>query len=79
MLTDADRDELLIRIDERVKKLRDDMKEAKSAAGFARCQVHAAQVEDIKSLLTWGKRLIAGGVVGFIVKELWPNIAKLFN
>ena len=79
MLTDQQRDELLIRIDERVEKLRADMQEAKSADGFARCQVHATRVESIQSSLTWGKRLVVGGILTLIVKGVWPYISNYFT
>ena len=51
MLTNDQRDELLIRIDERVAGLRRDMKTAKGETGFARCQVHATQVEGVQNSL----------------------------
>ena len=71
MLTDNDRDELLIRVDERVKKLRDDMKEAKSITGFARCQVHKTEVDGVKNSLKWSRRLIAGGLFTVVVKTVY--------
>ena len=60
MLTDDQRDELLIRIDERVSKLGGDMKQAKSAEGFARCQVHKTQIDAMQTSLTWARRLVVG-------------------
>jgi hypothetical protein len=63
MLTAKQRDELLLRIDERVEKLRGDMKDAKSAEGFARCQVHQREMDNIKNSLKWSKRTVIGGVI----------------
>ena len=73
MLTDDQRDELLIRIDERVEKLRGDMKEAKSADGFARCQVHQSEMDNIKNSLKWSKRTVVGGVLTLIGKFIFDN------
>ena len=79
MLTDYQRDELLIRIDERVDKLRGDMREAKSTEGFARCQVHATQVENIQNSFKWSKRLVVGAILSLIIKGVWPYITNFFT
>ena len=79
MLTNNQRDELLIRIDEQVSKLRDDMKTAKSETGFARCQVHAAQVESIQNSFKWSKRLVVGAILSLIIKGIWPFISNFFT
>lgn len=71
MLTQEQRDEMLIRMDERVGKLREDMKEAKSAAGFARCQVHAEKVDRIQSNTKWFKRTGLLAMVGVAGKYLY--------
>ena len=63
MLTRQERDELLVRIDERVSKLRDDMKTAKSTEGFARCQVHQSEMDNIKNSLKWSRRTVLGGIL----------------
>jgi hypothetical protein len=73
MLTAKQRDELLIRIDERVDKLRADMKDAKSAEGFARCQVHSTEMNAIKNSLKWSKRAVIGGVLTLIGKFIFDN------
>ena len=79
MLTAKQRDELLVRIDERVNELRDDMKTAKIETGFARCQVHATQVENIQNSLKWSKRLVVGAILSLIVKGVWPYISNFFT
>ena len=73
MLSNDQRDELLIRIDERVSKLRDDMKQAKSETGFARCQVHTSEMNTIKSSLKWSRRTVIGGVIALIGKFIFDN------
>ena len=78
MLTDDQRDELLIRIDERVSKLGGDMKQAKSAEGFARCQVHKTQIDAMQTSLTWARRLVVGGILSLSIKALWPYFINLF-
>ena len=73
MLTDRERDELLIRIDERVDELRRDMKQAKSETGFARCQVHMSQMNAIKGSIKWSRRTVIGGVIALIGKFIFDN------
>jgi hypothetical protein len=78
MTQPTDRD-LLVRIDERVDELRRDMKLAKSKDGFARCQVHKTEVDGVLKSVTWGRRLVVGGILSLIVKGLWPHISSIFN
>lgn len=76
MLTDNDRDELLIRIDERVDELRRDMKHAKGDKGFARCQVHTTKMNAIQNSLKWSKRTIIGGSIAVALKFIYEQITK---
>ncbi|MCP4627890.1 MAG: hypothetical protein GY850_30890 [bacterium] len=55
------------------------MKLAKSKDGFARCQVHKTEVDGVLKSVTWGRRLVVGGILSLIVKGLWPHITNLFN
>lgn len=63
----------------RLSELRDDMKTAKSENGFARCQVHAAQVEGVQNSLKWSRRLVVGAILSLIIKGGWPYISNLFT
>ncbi|NIP55189.1 MAG: hypothetical protein GWN00_34175 [Aliifodinibius sp.] len=60
MLTDKERDELLIRMDERVGQMNRHMKVATSEKGFARCQVHRTEVEGLKKDFTRYRRIVYG-------------------
>ena len=71
LLTVDQRDEMLIRMDERVGKLREDMKQAKSAEGFARCQVHNEKVDTLQKGTTWYKRLLVSGIVLAVIKSAY--------
>ncbi|MHC4640108.1 MAG: hypothetical protein ACYS32_00585 [Planctomycetota bacterium] len=73
-----ERDELLIRLDERVDKIRVDQKEymrkAESPEGFGRCQIHTADLKEIKSTLTWTRRGLIGGAVALVGKFIYSFI-----
>ncbi len=58
MLSDDKRDELLIRMDERIEKINTHMKVATSKEGFARCQVHRTEVEGLKKDFTRYRRIV---------------------
>ncbi len=60
MLSDEKRDELLIRMDERVEQMSRHMKVATSSEGFARCQVHRTEVEGLKKDFTRYRRIVYG-------------------
>lgn len=76
MLTQDKRDEMLIRMDERIGKLREDMKVAKSAEGFARCQVHTAKMDRIQSNTKWMKRSGIAAVAAVAGKYLYNFFAN---
>jgi hypothetical protein len=73
-MNQEERDELLIRIDERVKKIRLDQRtlteEANSKEGFARCQVHKADTENMNRSLSrlrrsiWGMAIAISSAIG---------------
>lgn len=71
MLTDDERDALLIRLDERTQQLITDMTLAKSQTGFARCQVHATEMQTIKDSAKWSRRVVGGGVLLMMLKGAW--------
>lgn len=66
MLTDHERDELLIRLDERTKEMKAEIKIANSPEGFARCQVHAAKMEQLQNSHKWTKRGIFATFLAFL-------------
>ena len=73
--------EILIRLDERVYKIREDQKELKDAmnsdAGFTRCQVHAKDVQTLQNSfdsLKWYKRTAIGAGIALLVKMAWDLI-----
>ncbi len=70
-MDEEQRDELLIRLDERVEKIRDDQKsfnKIATGAGWGRCQVHAADLDSIKSTVKWTRRTVIGGAIALIGK-----------
>ncbi len=81
MLSADQRAEILIRLDERVKKIRDDQKEIneklESKEGYARCQMHQQDLDEIK----WVRRTSIGAVIttvmGAITLALWDNLPFL--
>jgi hypothetical protein len=81
MLTEKKRDELLIRLDERVDKIRSDQKELKKAMesdkGFTRCQIHAQDIQEIQDKLKWYQRTAIGAVLVAIVNTLWDYVPML--
>ncbi len=69
-----ERDELLIRLDERVDNIREDQKDLHKKLegdGFARCQVHDNQLKKIESTVKWGSRGLVGGSVILIGKFIY--------
>ena len=82
MLTDRERDELLIRLDERMTKVRNDQKELKEAMasdeGFTRCQLHNQRMESIERSTLLAKRSAVAAVVAIIGKIAWEYIHPMF-
>jgi hypothetical protein len=69
-----ERDELLIRLDERVEKIREDQKgfnEIATGEGWGRCQVHTNDLNSIKSTVKWTRRTVIGGSIALIGKFLY--------
>jgi hypothetical protein len=77
MLSENQRDEILVRLDERVGELQKDMKEAQHDPGFTRCQVHATEMDSIKGSLKWFRRTAVGGLIIFVGKSVWEYIINL--
>lgn len=74
------RDELLIRLDERVHKIREDQKafneKAEGSEGWGRCQVHEADLKDLKSTVKWTRRTVIGAAVAFVGKMIYSFIGQ---
>jgi hypothetical protein len=71
------RDELLIRLDERVDKIREDQKSLTATItgkGFARCQVHDDKLAKIESTVTWSRRGIIGTALALAGKFIYGLI-----
>ncbi len=72
-----DRDELLIRLDERVEKIRKDQKSfntiAVSPKGWGRCQVHETKIESSRSTIKWVRRTFSVAALGLICKALYST------
>jgi hypothetical protein len=76
-MDEAQRDELLIRLDERVDKIREDQKsltETVTGKGFPRCQVHDDQLKKIESTVTWSRRGIIGTALALAGKFIYGFI-----
>lgn len=76
MLTQEKRDEMLIRMDEGWKHMNKKLDIAFSKEGFARCQVHAAEVVNLKSSSKWFKRtglLALAGVAGKYIYDFFVH------
>jgi hypothetical protein len=74
MLSEQQRDELLIRLDERVDKIRTDQKNFQETAdgdGWGRCQVHTRDLESIKSTVKWTHRTVIGGALALVGKFIY--------
>jgi hypothetical protein len=69
MLTDNQRDELLIRLDERVAKIREDQKELKKTTASKE------RVEKIENSQRWTRRTVWGALIGLLVKLGWDAFA----
>ena len=77
MLTEEKRDELLIRLDERMDKVREDQKtfnEKMEGKGFGQCQVHQDKLNKLESTAKWTKRGVAATVLTLIGKFLYGFI-----
>jgi len=77
MLTEEKRDELLIRLDERVEKIRGDQKDFKKTMegkGFGQCQVHEDKLKKLESTVTWTKRGVLGTAIALAGKFLYGFI-----
>ncbi len=76
-MNEKDRDELLIRLDERVDKIRKDQKSfndiAISTTGWGRCQVHKAKIDSAGSFLKWSKRTFSVAALGLMCKVLYTT------
>ena len=79
MLSDKERDELLIRLDERIQKVREDMVTLKGAMssddGFTRCQLHGQKMNDIEQSLKWTKRGVWAAVLSVAIKFGFDKIS----
>jgi hypothetical protein len=76
-MNEEQRDELLIRLDERVDNIRKDqksLKETLTKEGFARCQVHDDKLKKLESTMTWTKRGVLGTVLAVAGKFLYGFI-----
>jgi hypothetical protein len=70
-------DELLIRLDERVGKIREDQKMLKDTLegqGLARCQVHDDKLNKLESTVTWSRRGLIAGALTLAGKFLYGFI-----
>lgn len=65
-MTEKERDELLIRLDERTKKVEENIQKANSPEGFTRCQVHATEMLNLKNSMKWTKRGIFATFLAFL-------------
>ncbi len=73
-MNESQRDELLVRLDERVDNIRSDQKKFHTAAvglGWGRCQVHTNDIKDIKSTMKWANRGIGGLSLAMIGKFIY--------
>jgi hypothetical protein len=69
-----ERDELLIRLDERMGNMRADQKELKSTMegkGYAMCQLHAADLKRLKRNWSWSRNLGVTGLLALAGKYLY--------
>jgi hypothetical protein len=84
MLSERERDELLIRLDDRVERIRKDQENLKAAMesdeGFTRCQLHAQKVSDIEQSLKRTKRGALAAIISIAIKfvfdkavQYWPG------
>jgi hypothetical protein len=82
MLSEQKRDELLIRLDERMKKNRNDVKDLKAAMesdeGFNRCQLHSQKMAGIENSVKRTKRSAWTAVIALVGKIAWEYIAPVF-
>jgi len=82
-LTEATRDELLIRMDERlgnlIKKHEDFEVLMNSDEGPARCQLHKKDIDDLAESFKWPKRAAVGAAVGVVIKVIWDGLRGFFT
>jgi hypothetical protein len=72
-----ERDELLIRLDERMGNMRTDQKSLKSTMegkGFAMCQLHGADLKRLKRNWAWSRNLGVTGLIALAGKYLWSIV-----
>jgi hypothetical protein len=76
-MNEGERDELLIRLDERVEHMHKTqvnfIDTATSPEGWGRCQVHATKIESAGSFLKWTKRTFSVAALGLIGKVLYST------
>ena len=73
-MNEIERDELLIRLDERMDNMRTDQKELKSTMegkGFAMCQLHGADLKRLKRNWSWSRNLGVSGLIALAGKYLY--------
>jgi hypothetical protein len=76
-MNEVERDELLIRLDERMINMRKDQKELKSTMegkGFATCQLHGADLKRLKRNWAWSRNLGVSGLIALAGKYLYGII-----
>jgi hypothetical protein len=77
-MNEIERDELLIRLDERMDKVRSDQKDFKrtmEGKGFAACQLHAADLKRLKRNWAWSRNIGASGMIALVGKYLYSLIS----
>ena len=81
-LSDKERDELLIRLDERMHATHEVVHELKTSMksddGFARCQVHKEKVATIEKSVKVAKRLTWAAVLALLGKLCWEALQHHF-
>lgn len=89
ILTEQTRDELLIRVDERLMALTEHAERMQevldSEEGTARCKLHqkdieavAIRMDNLGESLKWPKRAAVGAMIGVAVKVMWDGIKGFF-
>ena len=76
-MNEQERDELLIRLDERMGNMRTDQKELKSTMegkGFAACQLHEADIKRLKRNWSWSRNLGVTGLLALAGKYLYSLV-----
>jgi hypothetical protein len=76
-MNEVERDELLIRLDERMDNMRTDQKDLKKTMegkGFAMCQLHGADLKRLKRNWAWSRNLGVSGLIVLAGKYLYSLI-----